>query len=90
MAAAKKTGKDKAEGAAPASDDQKAPPADSQPAGNPPPETTQPEAGKDKGSYRAVSPLRANRKDFGTGDTVTGLSKEQTAELLAIGVIEKT
>lgn len=77
MAADKKTDQGKTETVTPPADGQQNPPAD-----NPPPE-----AGK--GSYRAVSPLRANKKDFAAGDAVTGLSKEQAAELLALGVIEK-
>ncbi len=39
--------------------------------------------------YRALWPVRANGRDFAEGDPVTGLSNEQAAELLAIGVIEK-
>ena len=77
MAADKKNDPPKTETVTPPADGQQNPPVD-----NPPPD-----AGK--GSYRAVSPLRANKKDFAAGDTVTGLSKEQTVELLALGVIEK-
>lgn len=39
--------------------------------------------------YRALWPVRANKRDFAEGEPVTGLSNEQAAELLAIGVIEK-
>lgn len=53
---------------------------------------TPPAAGVDKAkpAYRALSPLRANKRDFDTGDTVTGLNETQAAELLALGVIEAT
>lgn len=39
--------------------------------------------------YRALSPVRANKQDFAEGEAVTGLSSDQAADLLALGVIEK-
>ena len=43
---------------------------------------------KAKAAYRAVSPVRANQKHFEAGEAVTGLTPAQTAELLALGVIQ--
>lgn len=54
----------------------------------PPGDNPAPEDAKAKGGYRAVTPVRANKKHFDAGDTVTGLTPAQAAELLALGMIQ--